>query len=244
MIKGGYVLTNYHVVWPYESAWVVFPDGTELAGVPVVGWDPMADLAVLGPVKVSAPPLSLTNGEDMALGSELLLVGYPGEVDLFPQPTITRGILSRFREWERLGMTYFQTDAIFGAGQSGGALVNSMGNVVGLSTFRLGEAGFGLASSSADILPIVEGLVQGEFTSGLGDRRLPVGRGRFDNSVKLRHYWDAQTYVWDAIRGGTLKVELQGPGDGAFQVFEAFGQVVEVDDWLCGCRTRDSGSLD
>ena len=78
------MVTNYHVVWPYESVWVVFPDGTELENVPVVGWDPMADLAVLGPVDVSAMPLRLEDGEDTALGSELLLVGYPAEVDLFP----------------------------------------------------------------------------------------------------------------------------------------------------------------
>lgn len=180
LIDGGYVITNYHVVWPYESVWVVFPDGTELENVPVVGWDPMADLAVLGPVTVSAQPLRLTDGEDAALGSELLLVGYPAEVDLFPQPTITRGILSRFREWERAGITYFQTDAAIAGGQSGGALVNSRGEVVGISTFSFSEAGFGLAASSADIIPIVEKLSQGEFTSGLGDRRLPVGRGSFE----------------------------------------------------------------
>ena len=72
-------------------------------------------------------PLRMTDGEGTALGSELLLVGYPAEVDLFPQPTITRGILSRFREWERLGITYLQTDAAIAGGQSGGALVNSRG---------------------------------------------------------------------------------------------------------------------
>ena len=148
------MVTNYHVIWPYEAVWVVFPDGTELENVPVVGWDPMADLAVLGPVDVSAQPLKLQDAEDTALGSELLLVGYPAEVDLFPQPSITRGILSRFREWERLGMTYFQTDAAIAGGQSGGALVNSKGEVIGISGFTFSEAGFGLAASSADIAPI------------------------------------------------------------------------------------------
>ena len=171
LIDGGYVITNHHVVWPYESVWVVFPDGTELANVPVVGWDPMADLAVLGPVDVSAQPLKLEDGEDAALGSELLLVGYPAEVDLFPQPTITRGVLSRFREWGRLGMTYLQTDAAIAGGQSGGALVNDRGEIVGISTYSLSEANFGLAASSADVLPIVKKLIEGEFTSGLGNRR-------------------------------------------------------------------------
>ena len=174
------MVTNYHVVWPYQAVWVVFPDDTELANVPVVGWDPMADLAVLGPVDVSARPLKLQYGEDLATGSDLLLVGYPAEVDRFPQPSITRGILSRFREWERLGMTYFQTDASITGGQSGGVLLNSRGEVIGISGFSFSAAGFGLAASSADIAPIVEKLIQGEFTSGLGDRRLPAGPGSFE----------------------------------------------------------------
>ena len=198
LIEGGYVVTNYHVVWPYQAVWVVFPDGTELANVPVVGWDPMADLAVLGPVDVSAQPLKLQDGEDMAIGSELFLVGYPAEVDLFPEPSITRGILSRFREWERLGMTYFQTDAAIAGGQSGGALVNSRGEVVGISGLSFSEARFGLAASSADIAPIVGKLIQGEFTSGMGARWLPVGGGSFDFDIDLLNFWDARTFVLDA----------------------------------------------
>ena len=234
LIRGGYVITNYHVVWPYESVWVVFPDGTELENVPVVGWDPMADLAVLGPIDVSAKPLELNDGESTALGSELLLVGYPAEVDLFPQPTVTRGILSRFREWERVGMTYFQTDAAIAGGQSGGALVNSRGEVVGISTFSFSEAGFGLAASSADIMPIAERLIQGEFTSGLGDRRLPVGRGSFEVDFDLRNYWDTRAFVLDATAGTILEVGIEGSGDGWFHVSDPIGPILEVNDGYLG----------
>ncbi len=234
LIRGGYVITNYHVVWPYESVWVVFPDGTELENVPVVGWDPMADLAVLGPIDVSAKPLELNDGESTALSSELLLVGYPAEVDLFPQPTVTRGILSRFREWERVGMTYFQTDAAIAGGQSGGALVNSRGEVVGISTFSFSEARFGLAASSADIMPIAERLIQGEFTSGLGDRRLPVGRGSFEVDFDLRNYWDTRAFVLDAMAGTILEVGIEGSGDGWFHVSDPFGPILEVNDGYLG----------
>ena len=234
LIEGGYVVTNYHVVWPYQAVWVVFPDGTELANVPVVGWDPMADLAVLGPVDVSAQPLKLQDGEDMAIGSELFLVGYPAEVDLFPEPSITRGILSRFREWERLGMTYFQTDAAIAGGQSGGALVNSRGEVVGISGLSFSEARFGLAASSADIAPIVGKLIQGEFTSGMGARWLPVGGGSFDFDVDLRNFWDARTFVLDAAAGTILEVSIEGSGDGWFHVSDPFGLILEVDDGYTG----------
>ena len=194
----------------------------------------MADLTVLGPVDVSAKPLELNDGESTALGSELLLVGYPAEVDLFPQPTVTRGILSRFREWERVGMTYFQTDAAIAGGQSGGALVNSRGEVVGISTFSFSEAGFGLAASSADIMPIAERLIQGEFTSGLGNRRLPVGRGSFEIDFDLRNYWDTRTFVLDATAGTILEVEIEGSGDGWFHVSDPIGPILEVNDGYSG----------
>ena len=226
LIEGGFVVTNFHVVWPYESAWVVFPDGTELENVPVVGWDPMADLAVLGPVDATAQPLSLQDWEGAALGSELLLIGYPAEIELFPEPTITRGILSRLREWERLGMTYFQTDAAIAGGQSGGALVNSMGEVVGISTFSFSEAGFALAASGADIMPIVKKLAQGEFTSELGDRRLPVGRGNFQVNFDLRNYWDTRAFALNATTGTVLEVEIEGSGDGWFHVSDPFGRIL------------------
>ena len=200
----------------------------------MVGWDPMADLAVLGPVDATAQPLSLQDWEGAALGSELLLIGYPAEIELFPEPTITRGILSRLREWERLGMTYFQTDAAIAGGQSGGALVNSMGEVVGISTFSFSEAGFALAASSADIMPIVEKLVQGEFTSGIGDRRLPVERGSFEVDLNLRNYWDTRAFVLEATAGTILEVELGGSGDGWFHVSDPFGPILEVDDGYTG----------
>ena len=189
---------------------------------------------MMGPVDVSAPSLKLKDGEDTGPGSELHLVGYPAEVDLLPQPTITRGILSRFREWERLDMTYFQTDAAVAVGQSGGALVNSRGEVIGILGLRLSEAGFGLAASSADIAPIVEKLIRGESPSGLGDRQLPVGRGSFEFDVELRNYWDSRTFVLEATEGTMLEVGLEGEGNGWFHVSSPFGLVLEVDDGFTG----------
>ena len=241
LIEGGYVITNYHVVWPYEVVRVVFPDDKVLQNVPVVGWDSMADLAVLGPVDVPARPSKLGDGEDLAPGSALFLVGYPAEVDEFPEPTITRGILSRFREWERLGMTYLQTDAAIAGGQSGGALVNSLGEVIGISTFSFSEAGFGLATSAADNAPIVERLIQGDLTSELGDRRLPAGGGAFEFYVELANVWDSQTFVLEAAAGTTLGVALEGTEDGLFRVYDPFGLLLEVDDGFTG---TESGAVE
>ena len=90
--------------------------------------------------------------------------------------------------------------------------------MVGISTFSFSEVGFGLAASSADILPIAENIIQGEFTSGLGDRRLPVGRGSFEVDLDLRSYWDTSAFVLDATAGTILEVGIEGSGDGWFHV--------------------------
>ena len=135
LIEGGYVITNHHVVEPHAAVMrLVFPDGTEFWDVPVVGWEPSADLAVLGPVSVPIPPLRLRNGEGTAPGSDVFLVGYPAEVTLHPQASITQGVLSRSYEEETTGLTVFRTDAAAMGGQSGGAMVNALGEVIGVTT--------------------------------------------------------------------------------------------------------------
>lgn len=239
LIEGGYVVTNYHVVWPFDAVWVVFPDGTELQNVPVVGWDPLSDLAVLGPVNVSARPLELVDGESMAPGTELFLIGYPAEMDLFPQASITQGILSRFREWDRLGMTFLQTDAAIAGGQSGGALVNSKGQVVGISTFSFSEAGFGLATSAADDAPIVKRLIQNEDTSGLSERRLPSGAGAFEFDIELVNQWDTRTFVLEPAAGSKHKFWIDGPEDGLLRLFDPRGLLLEVDENYTGLESGE-----
>ena len=153
LILGDYVLTNHHVVWPDDfdhRATIVFPDGTEYVDVPVVATNPWADLAVLGPLETDKRPLALADGEQLPLGSDLYLIGYPAEYEFAPEPTITRGLLSRVRHWDGYGMTLLQTDAAIAGGQSGGALVDGRGRVVGVSTWGWSDAGFGVATSASD----------------------------------------------------------------------------------------------
>ena len=184
LIEGGFVVTNAHVVWPFQEVRVVFPDGSEFLGAPVLNSDLMSDLAIIGPILTDADPLSLTDGEDLEIGSDVLLIGYPAELEDFPQPTITRGILSRLREWESIDMTYFQTDASIAGGQSGGVLVSNQGEVVGISGFAFSEAMFGLAASTADVGPKVARLIDGDDISGLGERNFPSAEGKLDYEHK------------------------------------------------------------
>ena len=180
LIDGGYIITNYHIVEPYRQvARVAFPDGTELWDVPVVGWEPWADLAVLGPVIVSIPPLTLRDGKPVSSGSELFLVGYPAEPDLYyPQPSITRGVLSRsYQEWTT-GLTVLRTDAMTAGGQSGGAMIDARGRVVGVTMrvvlFRgTGQPVFTEAYSAVDYRELADRIIEASGPVADGGTDMP-----------------------------------------------------------------------
>ena len=238
-MEGGYLVTNAHVVWPFNEARVVFPDGANFDQVPVVGWDNLADLAVLGPISSPAKPLTLIDGESLPIGADVYLIGYPGEFETFPQPAIGRGLLARLREWESIGITYFQTDAIAVGGQSGGALVSETGGVIGISGFRITEGKFGFVASSADLLPRIRQLIAGEDPSGLGDRRLPIDVRR--HRLSLQNYWDDIAFVINEPTGTEVEFELTGDRDGKINIFDSLGgRILDVDEVDSG---TESGSF-
>lgn len=241
LIEDGYVVTNHHVVWPYDAVRVVFPDGAEFEDTPVVGWDPLADLAVLGPLDASARSLKLEDGEDMVPGSEVFLIGYPGETEELPQAAITRGVLSRFREWDLPGITYLQTDAAAAGGQSGGSLVNSQGKVVGISTYVFSERGFGLATSASDVAPIVEKIIQDKDINDRRNGPLTLDPSAFEFDIELSNKWDTNTFVFRPEIGTLLEVWMTGPEDGFFQISDAYGILIEADDNYSG---RESAGVE
>jgi len=221
LIDGGYIVTNAHVVWPFDAVRVVFPDGSAFNQVPVKGWDLLVDLAVLGPINAPASPATLRSGENIPIGSEMYLIGYPLGIENAdaPQPTITGGRLSRLRQWEHDGITYLQTDAAITGGQSGGAFVSDRGDVVGISTFS--REGFGFSISSADLLPRIRQLIAGQDPSGLGVRRLPLSGGALRHELALRSDLDA--YIINEPVGTAIEIDLSGPVDGGFRVFVSSG---------------------
>ena len=227
----------------------MFPDGSEFLDVAVVSWDPLADLAVLGPIETETNPVSLSAREDIAVGSDVYLIGYPGEAESFPQPSLSRGLVSRVREWEGAGITYFQADATIAGGQSGGVLASDDGDVIGVSGFIFSEAGFALVASSADVGPLVDALIAGEDASGLGDRFVPASGERLhaaqenalkEQDVSLVHHWEASEYVVAGRVGEEIEVTLDGETDGGVFVIDPSGNVVVyADDTLSG---QESGA--
>ncbi len=242
LVEGGYLVTNAHVVWPFDTARVVFPDGTVFDAAPVKGWDLLADLAVLGPIDAPAASLALIDGESIPIGADMYLIGYPGEFEVFPQPAIIRGLLSRTREWASVGITYFQTDATAIGGQSGGALVSETGDVIGISGFRITEGHFGFVASSADLLPRIRQLIAGKGPAGLGDvettlaaRRLRMQGGARRHELTVRNYWDDPAYVLNEPAGTEIEVALTGDNDGRVVVFDSSGEeLLDLDDKFIG----------
>ena len=241
LVEGGYVVTSAHVVWPYNSVRVVFPDGSEFKDAPVKGWDLLADVAVIGPMDASVSALTLADGEGLAIGVDMFLIGYPGEVEAFPQPTLVRGLLSRLREWKPGTLTFFQTDATIAGGQSGGALVSATGEVIGISGFGFTEGDFGLVASAGDLLPLVRDLIAGEAPSGLGERRVPLAGGKVRHQFQLANFWDERAYVISEPLGTNVEFRLTGINDGGITVYDATGgQLLFVDDAFTGA---EAGSL-
>ena len=146
-------------------------------------------------------------------------------MEKFPKPTITRGIVSRTREWDAIGMTYFQTDATITRGQSGGALISDDGEVIGISGFTFSEADFGLAASAADVRPLVESLLAGEDIDGPGDRLVPTSGGGTSNDFTLDSGRRAAAFVTSPPAGTVLDIRAESELDVAVMIVDPTGDV-------------------
>ena len=221
LVTGGYLLTNAHVVWPYATARIVFPNGEEHQDVPVAGWDLMADLALIGPVETDVPPVNLVDGGTINIGEDVYLIGYPSEVDEFPQPTITNGILSRLRTWETIDYTFYQVDATTVGGQSGGIMVTHGGDVVGISTFYYD--GFGMAGAVVDALPRLNALLGHATDVEMVTAPLTVAPPRMLQQGTLEDELADAVFILDEPVGTEVEVNVAGRGKPALRVVGPHG---------------------
>jgi hypothetical protein len=147
----GYVLTAGHVVAGARHIRVVLADG-RTAAAEVVGASDVPDVALIKTDAVNVPVARLGNSDALEPGDPVLVFGSPFGLD----HSLTQGIVSGpIRE---IGEArYIQTDASVNKGTSGGPLVNSSGEVVGIVVRLARQAsGFGFAVPVADVVPLLE----------------------------------------------------------------------------------------
>ncbi|BAU58532.2 outer membrane stress sensor protease DegS [Halorhodospira halochloris] len=139
--ENGYIVTNHHVIKQAESIKVVLPDKRE-ARATVIGEDPETDLALLSIDLQELPVISFGDESDVRVGDVVLAIGNPFGVG----QTVTKGIISATGR-DQLGLSTFesflQTDAAINVGNSGGALIDAHGRLIGINTALFDRGGGG-----------------------------------------------------------------------------------------------------
>jgi serine protease Do len=139
----GHLLTNAHVVGSASHGEATYSDGEE-ASFQVIGVDPLSDLAVLK-ASDAPPPATLGNADELVVGQLVVAVGSPlglaGSVTAGVVSALGRSLPVTRGQAQRVIEDVIQTDAALNPGNSGGALADSHGHVVGINT---AVAGFGL----------------------------------------------------------------------------------------------------
>jgi serine protease DegQ len=158
----GYILTNNHVVEAADEIEVVLADGRK-AAAKLVGTDPETDLAVIKISLEKLPVIVLGQAEQAQVGDVVLAIGNPFGVG----QTVTMGIISALGR-NNLHINHFenfiQTDAAINFGNSGGALVDASGNLLGINSAIYsqtgGSVGIGFAIPVTTAKSVMEAIIK------------------------------------------------------------------------------------
>jgi S1-C subfamily serine protease len=243
----GFLLTSAHVVAGAPGGSAAFVDGTEVP-FEVVGRDPLSDLAVIRAAGAGLAPAPLGDADRLRVGQLVVAIGNPlgfaGSVTAGVVSALGRSLAARDGRASRLVENVIQTDAALNPGNSGGALADGRGRVVGINTAVAG-IGLGLAvpinsATQAIIAALIrDGRVRRAFLGVVGGTRPlrpalaeRLGRRRGLEVVQLL---DGSPAAAGGVRAGDLIVELDGrpiEGVGDLQrlmVGEVVGRPISVE---------------
>jgi len=251
----GYILTNDHVAGNASEITVTLTNGNHYPAK-IIGTDPVSDICLLKIEGGDFPFISLGNSDDIIIGEWVIAFGNPfGLFNINDKPTVTVGVISAIgMNLEPINNRYYlnmiQTDAAINGGNSGGPLVNSLGDVIGMNTLIFtaggaqGSIGLGFAISINKVKRIVtelkeKGEIDRNFDIGLRIQSIDEGIANYYNlpstkGVIITQVAPASPAVKAGLKVGDLIVEVESfkinneqTLVGVFQEFRR-GQIVEI----------------
>ncbi len=177
----GYIVTNEHVVHGATEILVTTTGGNKYQAT-LVGSDPYTDVALLKIGGENFPYLPFGDSDDVIMGEWAIAIGNPfGLFDINDTPSVTVGVISATdRDFERTreGRIYsdmLQTDASINRGNSGGPLVNSMGEVIGMNTIIFSEGGGSVGVGFAVPINRIRQIIEDLQGTGMVNRNYWIG---------------------------------------------------------------------
>lgn len=165
----GYIVTNNHVIAGANRIIVTLDNDKEYVAT-LVGADEKTDLAVIKISERNLKPAVLGNSSDVQVGEAVIAIGNPLGQEL--SGTVTAGIISatnRKVTVDGIEFTLLQTDAAINSGNSGGALVNAYGEIIGINNAKIaasGVEGLGFAIPSDLAKPVIADLIEVGYVRG------------------------------------------------------------------------------
>lgn len=223
----GYIVTNHHVIEGANSVSVMLNTGSEYEAE-VIGSDSKTDLAVL---KIS-PNEQLTVAElgdssAIEVGERAIAIGNPLGMEFFG--STTQGIISAINRTitvDNKTLNVIQTDAAINGGNSGGALVNAYGQVIGINAVKISSSsveGMGFAIPISEAKPIISDLIEFGYVKG----RPVIGVTTRDVTeyMSVRQNWPMGVQVMEVMVGTGAEIAGLSQGD---IIVKADGQAVET----------------
>ena len=227
MSKDGYIVTNAHVIYDDEygygeasSVQIQMSDEETTYDARIVAYDKEADIAVLKIDADNLTPAEFGDSSSCEVGEMVVAIGNP--LGLQFQNTVTCGIISALDRKVTINdntMTLIQTDTAINNGNSGGPLINSSGQVIGINSAKLsstysGEAtveGIGFAIPMSEAKSIVDDLINYGYVTGRP--QLGISCQDVTEAVSQAYNIPVGAYIFSVTAGGAADQAGLQPGD-------------------------------
>ena len=244
MTADGYIITNAHVIEGCSSLEVILQDDSSYEAL-LVGMDVSTDLAVL---KIDAQGLDAAvfgDSNQMQVGDTVVAIGNPLGQEL--RGTMTDGIISAINrdvDVDGYSMVLIQTTAALNSGNSGGALINSYGQVVGITNMKMSAyddtvEGLGFAIPTTTVKRVVEDLICQGYVSG----EPTIGITCYTVTQEIAEEYDLPlgVYVDSVQQDSDAKKQGVFPGD---VIVEANGQsITTIEELLALKEGMETGDV-